>query len=297
MMPAVPPPVLRLSAFTDTPEGGNPAGVVLGAGALDAAAMLAIAAELGYSETAFLQAHTPAADADGARHFDVRYFSPEDEVPFCGHATIAAAVAVAQGEGGSGSGALVFHLGVGDVTVDTSIDARGAVTATLQSIAPEVLDVGEADVAEALGLLRWSPDDLEPALPPRIAFAGARHLILAAATRERLADLDYDFDGLRAFMLARDLITVDLVWRQDATTFAARNPFPVGGVVEDPATGAAAAAFGAYLRAIGAVQPPVRLTILQGHDMGRPSELLVDVAPEAERPGIRVTGRAVVIPG
>ena len=48
-------------------------------------------------------------------------------------------------------------------------------------------------------------------------------------------------------MLAHDLTTVDLVQREDETTFHARNPFPVGGVVEDPATGAAAAAFGAYL--------------------------------------------------
>ena len=49
-------------------------------------------------------------------------------------------------------------------------------------------------------------------------------------------------------MLAHDLTTVDLVHRTDEHTFSARNPFPVGGVVEDPATGAAAAAFGAYLR-------------------------------------------------
>src|SRR3712207_7080150 len=68
-------------------------------------------------------------------------------------------------------------------------------------------------------------------------------------------------------MLDRDLTTVDLVWREDATTFHARNPFPVGGVVEDPATGAAAAAFGHYLREIGAVTPPTTITIHQGVDM------------------------------
>lgn len=62
-------------------------------------------------------------------------------------------------------------------------------------------------------------------------------------------------------MLDRDLTTLDLVWRQDPVTFHSRNPFPVGGVVEDPATGAAAAAFGAYLREINAIEPP-RVTIL-----------------------------------
>lgn len=107
-------------------------------------------------------------------------------------------------------------------------------------------------------------------------------LILAAATRERLAALDCDYAGLKVYMLERDLTTVDLVWRAGPLSFHARNPFPVGGVVEDPATGAAAAAFGAYLRAVGAVEPPARVTVLQGHDMGHPSTLLVDI--DAERP-------------
>jgi PhzF family phenazine biosynthesis protein len=95
-------------------------------------------------------------------------------------------------------------------------------------------------------------------------------------------------------MLERDLVTVDLVFREDATTFDARNPFPVGGVVEDPATGAAAAAFGAYLRGLDLVTPPARVTIHQGDDMGRPSLLLVDL--DVGDGGIHVTGQAVRIP-
>jgi predicted PhzF superfamily epimerase YddE/YHI9 len=77
--------------------------------------------------------------------------------------------------------------------------------------------------------------------------------------------------------------------------FHARNPFPVGGVVEDPATGAAAAAFGAYLRDRGLVKPPTTVTILQGDDMGRPSRLTVGIVPD--RPEISVSGRAVRIRG
>ena len=106
--------------------------------------------------------------------------------------------------------------------------------------------------------------------------------------------MDYDFDALKSYMLERDLVTVDLVFRQDATTFHARNPFPVGGIVEDPATGAAAAAFGAYLRALDLVTPPARVTIHQGDDMGRPSLLLVDL--DVGEGGIHVTGQAVRIP-
>jgi PhzF family phenazine biosynthesis protein len=278
----MPPPsaeieILRLAAFTDDPRGGNPAGVVLDAAGLEADQMQAIAARVGYSETAFV-------DGDA-----VRYFSPAIEVPFCGHATIATAVALARRDG---PGERVFRTAAGDVAILTRAAADGTLTATLTSVAPRVEDAG--DVAAALAALRWSEDDLDPALPPRVAFAGARHLVLAARTRARLAELSYDFDQLKDYMSARDLTTVALVHRQDATTFHARNPFPVGGVVEDPATGAAAAALGAYLRALGLVTPPVRLTIHQGDDLGRPSLLLVDLDPDPAS-GVRVTCGAVAI--
>jgi PhzF family phenazine biosynthesis protein len=277
--------ILRLAAFTDTPEGGNPAGVVLDATALDGAAMQAIAADIGYSETAFLTRASPD------RTYDVRYFSPAAEVPFCGHATIATAVALAQRDG---TGDLVLTTQAGPVAVRTQADGQD-ITATLTSVAPHIAPPPTADeLAPALAALRWPAADLDPALPPRIAFAGARHLILPVRTRERLADLDYDFDALKSYMMERDLVTIDLVFREDATTFHARNPFPVGGVVEDPATGAAAAAFGAYLRALALVTPPARVTVHQGDDMGRPSLLLVDI--DTGDGGIHVTGQAVRIP-
>jgi PhzF family phenazine biosynthesis protein len=284
------PEIQRLAAFTDVPQGGNPAGVVLDATTLDEPAMQAIAADLGYSETAFI---TGADGGPDTKTYTIRYFSPLAEVPFCGHATIATAVALAQRDG---AGDLVLATQSGAVTIRTERDEDGHVTATLTSVAPRVDPAPPADeeLAEVLRILGWSAGDLDPALPPRIAYAGARHLILAARTRDRLADLDYDFDALKAYMDQRDLTTVDLVHRQDATTFHARNPFPVGGVVEDPATGAAAAAFGAYLRALGLVDPPARVTIHQGEDMGRPSLLFVDIDPDPDS-GIRVTGRAVEI--
>jgi PhzF family phenazine biosynthesis protein len=277
--------ILRLAAFTDIPEGGNPAGVVLDATALDDATMQTIAADIGYSETAFLT----GVDAD--RTYDVRYFSPVAEVPFCGHATIATAVALAQRDG---AGAIVLNTKAGPVAVRTQADGE-AITATLSSVTPHLAPPPTDDeLAPALTALRWSVADLDPGLPPRIAYAGARHLILPARTRARLADLDYDFDALKSYMSKHDLVTVDLVFREDTTTFHARNPFPVGGVVEDPATGAAAAAFGAYLRELELVTPPARVTIHQGDDMGRPSLLLIDL--DAGDGAIHVTGQAVRIP-
>jgi len=280
------PEVLRYAAFTDDPQGGNPAGVVLDAAGLDDAAMLAVAAEVGYSETAFV------VGGDDAQALEVRYFSPEAEVPFCGHATIATGVAWAERHG---PGRLALATRAGRVEVATRA-AEGGLVATLTSVAPSVAPVTPEDLDEALGALGWPGADLDPALPPRVAYAGAHHLVLAAATRERLAALDYDFGRLRALMEARGWTTLQLVWRERDDVFHARDPFPPGGVVEDPATGAAAAAFGAYLRELGLVDPPARLTIHQGDDLGRPSLLAVDIPAGADT-GISVTGRAVVMPG
>ena len=271
--------ILRYAAFTETPDGGNPAGVVLDATGMSDAEMLAVAADVGFSETAFA---VPRQDGD----YDVRYFSPEVEVAFCGHATIATAVALAER---LGPGRRVFYTPAGEIPVDTDEH----LTATLTSIVPEVRDVPDDLLDKALTALHWSPSELDPALPPGIGFVGENYLILAAATRGRLADLDYDFEALKHAMLEHRIVTVDLVHRTDEHTFSARNPFPVGGVVEDPATGAAAAAFGAYLRENGHVTPPATVTVHQGVDMGRPSLLTIELA--ADRPESRASGRAVVM--
>jgi PhzF family phenazine biosynthesis protein len=276
------PAILRYTAFTDTPEGGNPAGVVLDASQLSDAEMQQIAADVGYSESAFVTTRD-----DGS--YDVRYFSPAMEVPFCGHATIATAVALAERDG---AGPLTFHTQAGVVPVATK-GSNGSVTATLTSVVPHVEEAPSDLLDAALGALRWDAGELDPALPPKVSYAGARHLILGAATRERLARLDYDFEALKAIMHAHELVTVDLVHREDETTFNARNPFPTGGVVEDPATGAAAAAFGAYLREIGLITPPATVTVHQGVDMGRPSVLTIEI--DSATPEIRVSGRAVAM--
>ncbi|MGV9847333.1 PhzF family phenazine biosynthesis isomerase [Streptomyces sp. NPDC003442] len=287
--------VLHYSAFTTRPDGGNPAGVVLDAAAVadDDAAMTAIAARVGYSETAFITERD-----ETARRYRLRYFSPLAEVAFCGHATIATAVALAERDG---PGELVFDTASGEIRVATTADGDGPPRATLTSVPTRSRPADpDTELEPTLAALGWSADDLDPALPPHVAFAGNDHLVLAAATRERLADLDYDFDALDAVMRRRGWTTVHLVWREPADgsaesmAFHARDPFPVGGVVEDPATGAAAAAFGGYLRVLGLVGGRTRIRIRQGEDMGRPSDLLLDITPDDPR--ARVSGQAVPIP-
>ncbi|MBP2340607.1 PhzF family phenazine biosynthesis protein [Saccharothrix coeruleofusca] len=266
--------VLRYAAFTTDPAGGNPAGVVLDATGLADEDMLSLAASVGYSETAFL------LPTDDPRAFGVRYFSPLVEVPFCGHATVAAAVAL------GGSGVVRFATRAGEVEV-----AAAAGRATLTSVATSSRAASEEDVARALRALGWSADDLDPRYPVHWAFGGSHHLVVVAGTRQRLADLDYDFDALADLLRERDAVTAQLLFQRAEDVFDARDPFPVGGVVEDPATGSAAAAFAGYLRELGLVDRPRAITLHQGEDMGRPSLLLVEVSPDDPR--ARVSGSAV----
>ncbi len=271
----------RYAAFTRQPEGGNPAGVWIGDQLPAPERMQQIAAEVGFSETAFVAP---------ARGFDrtVRYFSPEIEVSFCGHATIATGVVLGEKEG---LGTYRLATAVGEVPV--TVRKRDRLhEASLTSVAPEFSPAPDALVSEALAALGWQSDQLDASIPPARAYAGAWHLVLAAADLSRLNALDYDFDRLKAFMLREGLTTLQLVWRESADVFHARNPFPVGGVVEDPATGAAAAALGGYLRAAGLIEAPAVIQIRQGEAMGRPSRLRVEIPAQG---GIVVSGTAVPI--
>jgi len=271
----------RLAAFADVSGGGNPAGVWVGDDLPTPTEMLRIAADLGYSETAFV------APVNG-RERTIRYFSPLAEVPFCGHATIATGVVL-----GSTDGAGSYRLAtrVGDVVVDVRMqDDRWH--ARLQSVPPRQRPLPPQLRDDVLALLGWHLDELDPALPPVLAYAGAWHLVLASSTRARLDRLDYDFEAMKALMQQHELTTLQLVWRESAARFHARNPFPVGGVVEDPATGAAAAALGGWLRDAGLISAPARFEIIQGVVMGRPSRIDVEVPASG---GIFVAGTALSI--
>lgn len=275
----------RLAAFadiaSDSASTGNPAGVWIGDCLPEAATMQRIAADIGYSETAFL------APSSGFKR-QIRYFSPLAEVPFCGHATIAAAATLGKL---TGEGIYTLHASVGDIPVTVSKTTDGY-EATLVSVATTHQAVEDVLMDRALEILGWSSDDMDPAIPPAKAFAGAWHLVIAARQPTRLASLSYDFDALKSLMLEYNLTTLQLVWRESDDVFHSRNPFPVGGVVEDPATGAAAAAFGGYLRDAGLIQPPGQITIHQGVTMGSPSIIKVYIPATG---GIHVTGATLEI--
>lgn len=269
----MPVEILRLTAFSNDPEGGNPAGVVLDASGLTDREMLAIAADVGYSETAFLIARPK----DGAEAFDIRYFSPVGEVDFCGHATIAAGIALGQENGPSN---YEFNTNAGPVELEVFENGDDLVV-TLISPPASVRPLPEHILEALLEALDWDEEDLDHRFTPAIGFAGNAHPVLVADSRDRLAELDYDFDDLHELMTAEGWTTIQLVYPDegDPSTrkWHSRNPFPIGGVYEDAATGSAAAALGGYLRQHGIAGVGDQIQIFQGDDMGRPSLILLTV--------------------
>ncbi len=281
---SVSPDILPFSAFAAQPGGGNPAGVVLDATALTEADMQRIAAELGHPESAFV------GERDG-RRVSVRYFSPGAEIPFCGHATIATAVALAEAEG---EGAFVFDTAAGVVEVDTSRDATGRLWAGFTSVEPSTADLAPEVADRLLSLLGLGRADLDPRMPLAQAFAGNLHPVVAVASRAKFDAFSFEPPLLRVLMDEQGWRgTVIVVHVEgdvaDGAAVEARNLFPVGDITEDPATGSAAASFGAYLRDRLGMPAPFAFTVRQGHHVGRPSVIEVEVPVVG---GVHVRGTA-----
>lgn len=259
--------VLKLAAFSHNGHGGNPAGVAFCDEMPSNEKMLKIAKEVGYSETAFL-----IKQDDNWR---VRYFAPEMEVPFCGHATIALGAALGErfGEG-------EYKLTSNDSAITVRAEKTGdGFVATLQSPNTRSEVAPKEYVDRVLDAFDLKGDDLNPNFPIRFANAGAKHLILVLKDRQTLADMKYSFEEVKALMAEQGLVTISLLWNESDNVFHSRNAFASGGVYEDPATGAAAAALAGYLRDIG-WGGKNEFTIFQGEDMGMPSRLSVKYGPQ-----------------
>ncbi|MCV4261207.1 PhzF family phenazine biosynthesis protein [Pseudomonas capsici] len=270
--------ILKLAAFSDGNQGGNPAGVWIGDALPDENTMQRIAAEVGFSETAFA-----APLDDGWR---VRYFSPLAEVPFCGHATIALGAALA-GQQGDG----LFRLTLNQAQITVEGHARGELTsAALQSPPTHSKAISPQLLEEALALFGYQHSDLDERIPPAAINGGAGHLVLALNSRSTLKAMQYDQEAGRQLMVREGWATIVLVFAESEQFFHTRNPFAFGGVYEDPATGAATAALAGYLRDIGWPHGGV-IDIQQGEDMGSPSRLRAEI-PEQTGSSIRVSGMA-----
>ncbi len=270
--------IQHIAAFSDGKRGGNPAGVALCDELPDVSVMQRLAAEVGYSETVFA-----APTAGGWR---VRYFAPEVEVDFCGHATIALGAALARSVGG---GSFMLKLNRAQIFVK-GYDSGEEWGASFQSPPTHSAPVSKILLDGALSLFGLDPNQLDPRIPPAIAHGGGDHLILALKDRKTLQEMKYDLAKGQELALREGLITFSLIYAAEPKLFHARNPFPMGGVYEDPATGAAAAALAGYLRDINWPHQG-SIMVCQGEDMGMPSRIYAEITNQLGE-SILVSGTA-----
>jgi len=276
---------LLVDAFTGEPCAGNAAGVVPDADDLTEGQMQAIAAELGASETAFVR------DSDTADR-RLRYFTPETEVDLCGHATIAAHAHLFA-DGAIDAGEHTLETNVGDLDIEVADDG----TVWMTQNPPEIreVDVSYERVAAATGLdeeaLRGASDDL----PLAVASTGLSFLVAPVTYLSDLGDASPDFDAVEA--LADDVSAAGVyAFSFDAldseSTLHGRTWVPGAGVDEDPVTGTASGAAGAYLEHYAAFGGDIaeEMVFEQGHFVDRPGRVRVRVQDGA---GPRVGGTAV----
>lgn len=284
-----------LDVFTDQAFTGNPLAVVLEPDGLDTPAMLAIAREFNLSETVFV-----CPPANRSSRANVRIFTPARELPFAGHPTVGTAVLLgALDGGGNHTFALEEKIGLVSCRVRSTGANRGRTSFDLPRLpAKEADGPAVGDMARSLGLApadlavdglaaaQWSAGNAFTCVPVRGLEAMAR-------CRVDLASFDETFGGNgpgAAFLFCRET-------RESTSAFHARMFAPAFGVLEDPATGSAVAAFAGYVAASGQYGDGTHeIRIEQGYEMGRPSLLELTIQISAGRlTHASIAGSAVVV--
>ena len=264
-----------VDAFTDRLFGGNPAGVVLLDGNFpNDSLMQQVAAELRYSETAFVR-------RDGAEEFTVRYFTPCSEVDLCGHATIATFGLLWQ-LGKVGDNVCMNHTLAGDLEVSAGERVM------MQMAKPRM--VGEMkDVERLCRIMQCAV----PLLPVEIISTGLPDIMLPVCSNEELEALAPDMSALAALSSELEVVGVHaFVQTGDGYTAHVRNFAPLYGVDEESATGTANAALTHYLQRRDFIQTGSECSFMQGEKMGRPSVVETLLRPDGT---IFVGGRCRIV--
>lgn len=292
-------PFTTLDVFTTEPFKGNPLAVILDGRALSSAQMQAIAAEFGYSETTFV---LPPKDA--ANTAEVRIFTPVAEIPFAGHPNVGTAIALAQQGALFGQALgdeLHFEEKAGLVKVRLGRDNNQAWVATIR--APQALSVSDpistAGIAKAMSL---HADDIVVANhAPAFVSVGLKFIAVELAGLDALARAKPDLEALAAMVKAHETEQTDgatfLYCRVGAEHIRARMFSPFDNVPEDPATGSASAALGAYLTQLSS-QPSTTRTILveQGVEMGRRSLITITAEKiDGRIASVDISGQAISV--
>lgn len=268
--------VERIAAFSYKNKGGNPAGVHFSDEMLSEKEMLLIAKEVNYSETAFL--------VKVGESFRIRYFSPETEIAFCGHATIASGSFIGEK---FGLGRYELILNDGSIQIEVSQN-EGENYTSISSLKTHSKDVDKEYINKIIDGFSFNKKDLNEKYPIRIAFSGNNHLIIFLKDKTKLQEMQYDFESIKVLMEQEKIVTINILWEENENLYHSRNAFAYGGVVEDPATGSAAIALGEYLRDTG-FKKSGKIEVLQGFDMKQPSQLFVSFS-EVSNSSINVSG-------
>ena len=282
--------------FTDTRFAGNPLAVVFSADALSDAQMQTIAREFNLSETIFVRAPQNAQHAAS-----VRIFTPTKELPFAGHPTIGCAIALAEQRHGRNQPSdqiLVLEEKIGPVRCGVSLDPEQATFAEFS--VPKLSEPAGPDpsveaAAKALGL---SEDDIGfGRYRPALFSAGVPFAMIPLASTDALVRAKPSAQSLSAALGSTEVFLFARADREAAYSFNARMFAPEIGIVEDPATGSAAAAFAGMLARFEDLPDGWQtLPILQGVEMGRPSLIGLEVQIEAGKlAGARIAGKAVKV--
>ena len=266
-----------VDAFTDHPFGGNPAGVVLLDGDIfpHEALMLKIAAELRYSETAFIRRHS-------ATEFTIRYFTPKAEVELCGHATIASFALLHRK--GLASGRCLCHTLAGDLTIEAG--QRVMMQMALPRIVETIENAGE--IYEALGLKCYMPT-----LPVQISYSGLSDFMIQVPDVATLQALKPNMEAITEITRRYDAVSFHVfAFEKDEYTAHVRDFAPLYGVPEESATGTANAALAYYLQQNGCLGAEAECAFLQGEAMGRPSVVATRIEADGN---VFVGGSAAIV--
>jgi trans-2,3-dihydro-3-hydroxyanthranilate isomerase len=265
---------LVLDVFTDTAYGGNPLAVLPEAEGLTEIQMQRIAREFNLSETAFVR--PPRNRGETHR---LRIYTPARELPFAGHPTVGAALALA--EEGWPEDEFVFGEGIGPVRVSLRQQKQGRSAWLWAAKMPE-LGPGPppVDALAALVSLRTT-DILAGDWGPVAVSAGIPFLVIPVRDAATLARAELDVNRWREILKdwwADQVYVVAPLDGPQGTRYRARMFAPSLGFLEDPATGAAAAAFPGWLvPRLGARDGILTVTVEQGMEMGRPSTLMIEI--------------------
>ena len=272
--------VKRVNAFTNSKNGGNPAGVVLNSPELTNEKMMFVTKTLAVSETAFV---TQSKVAD----YKVRFFTPNSEVDLCGHATIATFYTMGYENIFGGKDVTVKQeTKAGILPVDLSF-SKGKIDRVMMTQDRIKLKDIQMDIYRLAGALKIDVSDIDQSLPSQIVSTGLFTLPICIKSLEILRKIKPDFNKVkhlceRLGVGSFHLFCFDTI--DTGSVYHSRNFAPVYGVNEDPVTGTANGAVCGYLIKNNIIREK-KLICEQGDIIGRPGRVYVEIKDDFVKVG------------